>query len=318
MENKLVKVLILGGCGFIGKHLLKALAEDGIPSVVFDIYADPEQSGPACTFIQGKFSESVQLEAVIDQYDITHVVHLVSTTLPKSSNEDKPYDLSSNVIQTLHLLDLCVKYRINKILFMSSGGTIYGAPRYVPVDESHPNDPICSYGIGKLAIEKYLFLYRHLHGLNYVALRAANPYGPGQNPLSGQGIIANFVHKMHTQQPLEVWGDGSTVRDYFDVRDLAKLTKRALFSHEAGIFNAGSGIGVSINELIRTLSTIIGAHPKVIYKSQRSLDVPAIVLDCSASYKAFGWKPNITLELGLIDCVEWYRNTIGQFHSFNP
>lgn len=307
MENKQVKVLILGGCGFIGKYLLKALAEDDIPSVVFDLCADPEQSSPACVFVRGKFTESAQVEAVIVQHGITHLVHLVSTTLPKSSNEDKPYDLSSNVIQTLHLLDLCVKYQLKKILFMSSGGTIYGVPRYLPVDESHPTDPICSYGIGKLAIEKYLFLYRHLHGLNYVALRAANPYGPGQNPFSGQGVIANFIHKMHTRQPLEVWGDGSTVRDYFHVRDLANLTKLALFSQETGIFNAGSGVGSSINQLISTLKTIVNRPSDVIYKEQRGVDVPAIVLDCTAAENKFGWRATTSLQAGIEDYVEWYR-----------
>ncbi len=307
MESKQVKVLILGGCGFIGRHVVDALGEDGISLVVFDINADPGLSKPGCVFVQGKFSEPTQLETVIGQHDITHVAHLVSTTLPKSSNENKPYDLSSNVIQTLHLLDICVKHQVQKILFMSSGGTIYGAPRCVPVAEDHPNDPICSYGISKLTIEKYLFLYRHLHGLNYIALRAANPYGPGQNPFSGQGVIANFVHKMHSQKPLEVWGDGSTVRDYFHARDLANLTKIALFSQENGVFNAGSGVGVSINELIKMLETVVEQPAKVIYKEQRGLDVPAIVLDCSAAERKFGWRAETSLNTGINDYVTWYR-----------
>lgn len=302
-----MKALILGGCGFIGKHVSKALAEDGVRSVVFDVYADPGQSTATCTYVQGNFSEPAQLEAVIDQHGITHVVHLVSTTLPKSSNDDKPYDLSSNVIPTLHLLDICVKHQVQKVLFMSSGGTIYGAPHCVPVAEDHPNDPICSYGISKLAIEKYLFLYRHLHGLNYTALRAANPYGPGQNPLSGQGIIANFVHKMHSQQPLEVWGDGSTIRDYFHVRDLASLTKLALLSRETGVFNAGSGVGVSINQLINLLGSVINKPIDVVYKEQRGLDVPSIVLDCSAAETKFGWRASTSLQTGLEDYVKWYR-----------
>lgn len=307
MESKQVKVLILGGCGFIGRHVVDALGEVGISLVVFDINADPGQSRPGCVFVQGKFSEPTQLEMAIEQHGITHVAHLVSTTLPKNSNEDKPYDLSSNVIQTLHLLDICVKHQIQKILFMSSGGTIYGAPRCVPVAEDHPNDPICSYGISKLAVEKYLYLYRHLHGLNYIALRAANPYGPGQNPFSGQGVIANFVHKMHRQQPLEVWGDGSNVRDYFHVRDLANLTKIALFSQENGVFNAGSGIGISINELIKTLTTVVDLPAKVIYKEQRGLDVPAIVLDCTAAESKLGWRAETSLNTGISDYVTWYR-----------
>lgn len=303
-----MKALILGGCGFIGTHLVNALREDGTPMVVVDANADPEESTPSCVYIQGDFSDQALLAKVIDKHGITHIAHLVSTTLPKSSNEDKPYDLSSNVIQTINLLDICVKHQVQKVLFMSSGGTIYGAPRCVPVAENHPNNPICSYGISKLAIEKYLFLYRHLHGLNYISLRAANPYGPGQNPLSGQGIIANFVHRMHTQQPLEVWGDGTTVRDYFHVRDLANLTKIALLSEENGVFNAGSGVGVSINELIITLQSIISQHAEVIYKVQRGLDVPAIVLDCTAAESTFGWCADTSLRTGIEDYVKWYRS----------
>jgi len=304
-----VKVLILGGSGFIGKHLAEVFIDGGVPSVIFDKNANSEQSSPACVFIQGEFSDQAKLERVLESQSITHVIHLVSTTLPKSSNEDKSYDLSSNVIQTLHLLDLCVKHQIKKILFMSSGGTVYGVPRTVPVDENHPNNPICSYGISKLAIEKYLFLYNQLYGLDYIALRAANPYGPGQNPHSGQGIVANFIHKMLSQQPIEVWGDGSIIRDYFYVRDLANFTKLALFSTEIGVFNAGSGVGVSINQLIGVLEDVVNCPTEVIYKGQRGLDVPSIVLDCTAAESKFGWRARTSLHAGIEDYVRWYRDT---------
>ena len=140
-------------------------------------------------------------------------------------------------------------------------------------------------------------------------LRAANPYGPGQNPYSGQGVIANFVHKMLTQQQIEVWGDGSIVRDYFHVRDLVNLTKVALLSPEAGVFNAGSGVGVSINQLIDTLGTIVNSPTEIIYKEQRGLDVPAIVLDCAAAESKFGWRAEISLQTGVEDYVRWYRTS---------
>lgn len=304
-----MRVLILGGCGFIGDHIVKELANNGVPLVVFDARADQSKSSPVCVYIQGDFSDEAMLERVIGSQDITHVIHLVSTTLPKSSNEDKSYDLSSNVIQTLVLLDLCVKYKIKKILFMSSGGTIYGAPRSVPVDEFHPNNPICSYGISKLTIEKYLFLYNQLYGLNYIALRAANPYGPGQNPHSGQGIVANFVHKMLSQQPIEVWGDGNIVRDYFYIQDLANLTKIALTSKEIGVFNAGSGVGVSINALVKVLEAVTNYPAEIIYKEQRSLDVPSIVLDCTAAESILGWRARTTLQAGIEDYVYWYKES---------
>lgn len=306
MDKVQAKVLVLGGGGFIGQHVVRALVDGGVPTVVFDRNGRPALASPHGDWVQGSFADTAQLEAVIKQHGVTHVVHLVSTTLPKSSNEDKPYDVSSNVIQTLHLLDLCVKYRVKKVLFMSSGGTIYGAPRYVPVDEGHPNDPICSYGISKLAIEKYLFLYHQLHGLDYVALRAANPYGPGQSPFSGQGIVASFVHKMHTRQPLEVWGDGSTVRDYFHVQDLVELTTQALFASENGVFNAGSGVGVSVNHLIDTLGAIFDRPAEVVYQPQRNMDVPKIVLDCSAAKERFGWHAMTGLREGIAGYARWY------------
>lgn len=301
-----MKALILGGCGFIGRHIVQALSEHGVPMVVWDRHGIPMRSTPSCVFVPGELSDTERLDTLMAQHTITHVVHLVSTTLPKSSNEDKVYDVDSNVIQTLRLLDLCVKHRVQRVLFMSSGGTVYGAPDTVPVKENHPNFPLCSYGISKLAIEKYLHLYHHLHGLNYVVLRAANPYGPGQNPFSGQGIMANFVHKMYTGQRLEVWGDGETVRDYFYVRDLADLTRRALCATDVGVFNAGSGVGVSIKGLIDVLQRTMNMAAEVSYQPARGLDVPAIVLDCSAAWDVFGWRAQTRLESGIRDHEAWY------------
>lgn len=301
-----MKALVLGGCGFIGRHIVEVMTAQGIPMVVFDIHANPYESTPLCTYVQGHFSDSFQLDSLMAQHGITHVVHLVSTTLPKSSNEDMPYDVDSNVIRTLRLLDLCVKHQVQRLLFMSSGGTVYGSPLQIPVKENHPNLPLCSYGISKLAIEKYLFLYHHLHGLNYVVLRAANPYGPGQNPLSGQGVIANFVHKIRSGQRLEIWGDGETVRDYFHVRDLADLTQRALLSSTVGVFNAGSGAGLSIKQLIAVLNRTMDERADVIYKPARGLDVPAIVLDSSAAFDTFGWRALTPLEAGIQEYDSWY------------
>lgn len=300
-------MLIIGGCGFIGKKVAELLINDGVPIVIFDLNANQILSHPGCIFIQGRLSDRAKLEEIIQRECITHVIHLVSSTLPKNSNDDKSYDLSSNVIQSLHLLDLCVKYKLKKILFMSSGGTVYGIPNMTPVDESHPNNPICSYGISKLAIEKYLFLYQHLYGLNYVALRPANPYGPGQKPGSGQGAVANFVNKIITNQPIEIWGDGSIVRDYFYVQDLAVLTKLALFSPENGVFNAGSGIGLSLNELIKIIEAVVDRSSKIIYMEQRKLDVPSIVLNCAAAHKKFGWRSNTSLQAGIEEYIRWYR-----------
>ncbi len=303
-----MKVLIVGGCGFIGAHIVKSLCKDGFSIVVFDANCTPELSGDLCTFVRGSLSDLDLLESVFAKNDFDYVVHLVSTTLPKSSNENMPFDVTSNVVQTLFLLDLCVKFKVKKILFMSSGGTIYGTPLHVPVPETHACNPICSYGVSKLAIEKYLFLYKHLFGLDYVALRAANPYGPGQNPFSNQGVILNFAHKMLSHQPIEVWGDGNTIRDYFYVHDLVELSKLALASKYVGVFNAGSGVGLSINQLILSLEKVIGYKAEVVYKHSRNFDVPNIVLDCSAAKDKFYWEATTSLQVGLENTVNWYRS----------
>jgi UDP-glucose 4-epimerase len=189
---------------------------------------------------------------------------------------------------------------------MSSGGTVYGVTAHSPVDEGHPTNPICSYGINKLAIEKYLNLYSHLYGLDFIVLRAANPYGRGQNPLKGQGIIANLVHKMMLGEPLEIWGDGTVVRDYFDVRDLASLTLKALFSENCGVFNAGSGVGLSIHDLIKVVAKNFSITPDVIFSEERKLDVNSIILNCAKARETFGWKASADINLGVADYISWY------------
>jgi UDP-glucose 4-epimerase len=302
-------VLVVGGNGFVGSHVIDILEINKINSVVFDLKSNLARNGEFCTFIKGDLSNSALLEEIICSKKISHVIHLASTTLPKTSNENIKFDISSNVIDTIDLLDLCVKYKVKKILFMSSGGTVYGSANCLPVREDHQTNPICSYGISKLTIEKYLILYNHLHGLNFIVLRAANPYGPGQNPLIGQGVIANFIHKIRLGKSLEVWGDGNVVRDYFDVRDLALLTYKALFSDACGIFNAGSGLGLSINELIKVIATNLLVTPTVIYSEQRVLDVKSIILDCSKAKKVFNWSASIDIDSGICDYLKWYEKT---------
>lgn len=299
-------ILVIGGCGFIGSHIVAELAAYNYSVLVYDTNANDANNTDVITYINGSFSDLPALESAIERHNVSHVVHLVSSTLPKSSNEDMKFDLTSNVVQTLSMLDLCVKHGINKVLYMSSGGTVYGVPQSLPVKETHPTDPTCSYGICKLAIEKYLALYKHLFGLQYVIIRAANPYGPGQNPLTGQGIIATYVHRIKMALPLEVWGDGRVIRDYFDVRDLANLCHRALFSEHCGVFNAGSGNGTSTNELIKVLSDQMQIQPQIIYKERRIFDVPTIILDCSRAEQFFGWKATINLVDGVSHYINWY------------
>ncbi len=304
-DRRYMNVLVLGGYGFIGSHIIDILSKNLIKTFVYDKNSKEDKNNTF--YINGDFSDLLYIEDTIVKNNITHIIHLISTTLPKNSNEDIPFDITSNVVQSIKIMDLCVKYEIKKFIFMSSGGTVYGIPQYLPMNEEHPTNPLCSYGITKLSIEKYLQIYHRLHGLNYSIIRAANPYGPRQNYLSGQGIIANFVHKIEQQQALEIWGDGEIIRDYFDVRDLASLTFSVLTTDKTGIFNAGSGTGLSINEIVKVISSTTNTKPKIIYKEKRNFDIPSVILDISLTREIFNWHPEINIQKGIENYLQWYR-----------
>lgn len=302
-----MSVLLIGGCGFIGTHVANALVAKGIPIVIYDRNTNRANGSALVRYIKGEFGNRGELENVLTAYSITTVLHLVSSTLPESSNEDPEFDVSSNVCETIALLQLCVKHSIRKIVYLSSGGTVYGRPHYSPIDETHPTEPICSYGITKLTIEKYLALYHHLYGLKYTAIRAANPYGAGQNPLSAQGIISIFIRQMLHGQPLNVWGDGNIVRDFFHVHDLANLCCRVLDNDYCGIINAGSGKGLTINQLIVKLSDTLKITPVVVRQDRRDFDVAEIVLNCNLAQRLLGWTPTVPFEEGVKGLASWIK-----------
>jgi UDP-glucose 4-epimerase len=294
--------LVLGGAGFIGSHLAEALLQAGHRVRIFD---RPHLDRlPA--FLQrrefevftGDFLNPRALSPALDGSEI--VFHLVSTTLPKTSNDNPVYDVESNVVGTLRLLELCREQGVRKVVFTSSGGTIYGVPRSVPIDESHPTDPICSYGIHKLVIEKYLQLNYRIHGLDYCAVRPPNLYGPRQRLDVAQGAVAVFLDRALRGKPIQVWGDGSVVRDYLYVGDAAEaLLKAAAFEGEPKLFNIGSGVGTSLTQLIREIEALLGRPVPVEYAAARPLDVPANVLDASLARRHLGWAPRTSLAEGL-------------------
>jgi UDP-glucose 4-epimerase len=179
----------------------------------------------AVEWIEGDLVNQEDLEAAIQGCDI--IYHLVSTTLPKSSNDNPAYDIETNVIGTLHLLDLARKKMGKKVIFISSGGTVYGVPGEVPIKESYPTNPLCSYGIVKLTIEKYLALYHQLYGLDYCVIRPSNPFGERQRVTGAQGAVAVFLHKALRDEPIEIWGDGTVVRDFIYVGDLTAALVKA-------------------------------------------------------------------------------------------
>lgn len=294
--------LVLGGAGFIGSHLAEALLKAGHRVRIFDrphLDRLPDfLQRPEFEVFTGDFLNPRALGPALAGSEV--VFHLISTTLPKNSNDNPAYDIESNVLGTLRLLDLCREHGVRKMVFASSGGTIYGVPRSVPIAESHPTDPICSYGIQKLAIEKYLQLTHRLEALDYCILRPSNLYGPRQRLDIAQGAVAVFLDRALRGKPIQVWGDGSVVRDYLYVEDACEaLVEAAAVKGEPKIFNIGSGVGTSLRELIRAIETLLGRPVPVEYGAARTLDVPANVLDASLARRHLGWTPRTSLAEGL-------------------
>ncbi len=307
-----MKVLVFGGTGFIGRNLCESLVLQGHGVRAFSLKPKsgrwPDIEGVAWT--EGDFTcQSDVCEAL---HDVDVVFHLVSTTLPHTSNENPVKDLQDNVESTLRMMDCIVRMKERpKIIFVSSGGTVYGIPKLIPIPEDHPTDPICAYGVGKLAIEKYLYLYNKLHGLDYRILRLANPYGEHQPLFSGQGVIPVFLRKALSGEDLEIWGDGTVVRDYIYIGDAISAVSMVLkYEGDERIFNIGSGNGFSINDIIGFIETILERKISCRYFPSRVFDVPSNVLDIRRAQAHFGWKPQISLLDGLGRMADYVKKSL--------
>lgn len=298
-----MRCLVLGGCGFLGSHLVDGLLDKGYEIVVFDkVDVDTKNINHNLNkidLIEGDFANKNDLQRAIR--DIDYIFHFIGTTLPESSTKNPVYDIETNVISSINLLEIAKSGNVKKIIFASSGGTIYGIPQKVPIPEDHPTNPICAYGISKLMIEKYLHLYFSLHGLDYVSLRFSNAYGERQDPDKSQGVIGVFLEKIIRGDPINIWGDGKVVRDYIYVKDIVDACLKAseLKQTKYHIFNIGSGNGISLNELIEIIRKGAGKEIKVKYTQGRKIDVPINILDTTLAKKVFGWKPKVLIEQGI-------------------
>lgn len=297
-----LRTLILGGCGFLGSHIADRLRAGGGSIRIFDRFeaarTNIQHLLPHIELVTGDFGNQAAVEEATRGIDV--VYHLISTTLPKTSNDDMAFDITSNLVPTLHLLEACRHNRVRKVVFASSGGTVYGLPQSVPIREDHPTNPLCSYGIHKLAIEKYLALYHQLHQLDYAVMRIANPYGPRQRPDGPQGVIAVFMGHILRDQPIQLWGDGSAVRDYLYISDVADAAfALATYRGPERTFNIGGGVGSSLLDIIRAIAHAVGRKPHIQFAPARNLDVPTNVLDITRAQTHLHWSPKIPFEQGL-------------------
>tara|TARA_R110000822_G_scaffold30475_5_gene88836 strand:- start:3908 stop:4849 length:942 start_codon:yes stop_codon:yes gene_type:complete len=308
-----MKITIFGGGGFIGSAIADRLLREGHALRIFERpRVEPYREfteDESVEWITGDLMSVHDVSVAVEGADV--VLHLVSTTLPKSSDDDPIYDVQSNLVSSLQLLNAMVAQKVPKIIFISSGGTVYGNPLYLPIDEKHPTEPRVSYGITKLAIEKYLNLYQHLHGIKAITLRVANPFGERQRIETAQGAVGVFLSKAIQEQSFDIWGDGSVIRDYLYVGDLADAFARAVtYEGDESVFNISSGVGTSLNGLIEAMERMLGRPVARNYLPGRAFDVQVSVLANTLAQKELGWAPQVSLEEGLLRTAAYMRETL--------
>ncbi|WP_029008281.1 NAD-dependent epimerase/dehydratase family protein [Azospirillum halopraeferens] len=294
------KCVVLGGGGFIGTNLCRYLLGRVAELRAFGYGPSFPDAVRGVVWHEGGFDDAGRLAAAVDGCDT--VFHLISSATPASPVGDTVADLTA----TLRLLELCRAGAVGRIVFVSSGGTVYGVPATVPTPEDAPTDPITAYGIAKLAIEKHLALYRHLHGLDYRILRVANPFGPFQTAGKGQGVIAAFLRRALAGQPVEIWGTGDVVRDYVYVDDVVEaLVLAATHAGDERLFNIGSGVGRSLAAIVDDLGAVLGRPPEIVHREGRAVDVPRSVLDITRARHDLGWEPRTDWHDGLRRTRDW-------------
>ena len=304
MQSKIPhsRSVILGAGGFIGINLAKSLAAKDCELICFDRIQCPHLPDKA-QIITGDLA-AMPPELLANLNDAT-VYHLVSSCRASPSTENAANELIADVATTLRYLEETRGKNIRWI-FISSGGTVYGPGANCPTLEGSPTDPICSYGLVKLTLEKYFALYKKLHGTDFVVARISNPYGPWQDPLRGQGVIPALIYKALAGQIIEIWGDGENVRDFLFIDDVIDgLLDLARYGESGSIYNVSSGEGATINELIKIVSISLNTHLSTKYVSARKSDVRKSILASKKLQRLAGWQSKVCLEEGIKKTSDW-------------
>ena len=304
-----MKILVTGGAGFIGSWVADTFINKRHKVlIVDDLSTGIEANIPKdAEFTKGNIREFALLEKVFSNFKPDIVNHHAAQINVRRSLEDPVFDAEVNIIGTLNLLELSVKHNIKRFVFASSGGAIYGEPENLPADENTCPIPISPYGVSKHAIEKYLGYYKTVHRLDSVALRYSNVYGPRQNPHGEAGVLAIFCNRIMAGKPCEIFGDGNQTRDYVFVGDVTNANILSINS-PSGIYNIGTQIETSVNDLITTLRKVTKREFKVEYSPPRAGEVLRIYLDIQFAKRVLGWSPNVNLEDGIHQTWKWFND----------
>ena len=299
-----MKIILLGAAGFIGTNLVIELAKNP-KNIITVVDRDNEffkhiiaLNLPNLYFIESELTMDIDYEELVFDQDL--VYHLVSTTVPTTSNQHIAEELKANVVLSANLFEACVKQHVKKVVFISSGGTVYGKESMCPLNEKTPTNPITSYGIQKVSIEKLLYLYNYMYGLDYRIIRLANPYGPYQRPNGVLGAVTTFTYKALKGEEILVYGDGSVVRDFIYIDDAVRgIQKIVEGTDKHHTFNLGCGYGTSIIQVLESIERALNKKLNVRYTEARKVDVPVNYLDIKRFETSYGSLNPISLEDGI-------------------
>ncbi|MFP4975304.1 NAD-dependent epimerase/dehydratase family protein [Paenibacillus sp. CN-4] len=309
-----MKIFILGGAGFIGSHLARQLHQAENVVTVYDRNVNLKMlPNGISNIIEGDFLNEGGFEELLADQDI--IIHLISTVSPYTSMINPTDSYKLDVIKTIELLEAAKKMNVGKVIFLSSGGTVYGDHGDAELlNEGFNCNPLNHYGIMKLTIEKIMLLYNQLFGMENIVLRVANPYGVGQDPSKKIGAVSVFLNTILQGESITLYGDGSTTRDYIDIDDVcnaivAAVSYRASSFDILPVFNVGTGIGTSIVDIIRKIEHYTSLNANIDFKSMRSIDVKRNVLDPRRAKEYLGFKAQISIDEGIKKLVNNYLNT---------
>ena len=303
----MAKVLISGGAGFIGSHIAEAYLASGFDVAVVDNLSTGKRENlpRGVTFYEGDITSLSDMEEIFFRERPDYVNHHAAQINLRRSTEEPLFDARVNILGSISLLELSVKYRVKKFIFASTGGAIYGEVKTLPAREDMPALPLSPYGVAKRSVELYLNYYHKVQGLDFVALRYGNVYGPRQDPRGEAGVVAIFISRIIKGEPCIIFGDGRKTRDYIYIEDIARANLLALSA--SGIYNLGTGKETSVLDLVEVLKKVSGEDFPVVFGEERKGEIDRIALSSEKAREALGWTPSFSLEEGIGHTWEWFK-----------
>lgn len=303
-----MNVLVTGGAGFIGSHIVDALVESGCRVAVVDDLSTGkfEYINPGVNFYQVAV-QGPDFQEVVAREKPSVVFHQAAQVDVQRSLKEPAADAAINILGIINLLEACRRHKVDKVVYASSAA-VYGRPAYLPVDEKHPLAPQSPYGVSKLTPEHYLRIYRELYGIGCTVLRYANVYGPRQDASGEGGVVAIFVDRFLKGEKPYIFGDGGQTRDFIYVKDAAEANLAALRKGEGMTFNVSTGSGLSVNRLFAIIKKIAGSGLEPVYRPSRPGDIDHSRLANEKARQFLDWAPRRRLEEGLGETVEFYKN----------